>query len=64
MDVYKAGRIALTNAPGTGIADDKVISAYVPKMIDYYRGEEMGIPNVPTYSMLGNLRSPIHLGAS
>ena len=49
MDVYKAGRIALVNTPGTGIADDKVIYAYVPKMIDYYLGEEMLIPNVPTY---------------
>ena len=49
MDVYKAGRIALVNAPGTGIADDKVIYAYVSKMIAYYLGEEMIIPNVPTY---------------
>ena len=49
MDVYKAGRIALVNAPGTGIADDKVIYAYVSKMIAYYLGEETIIPNVPTY---------------
>jgi uncharacterized circularly permuted ATP-grasp superfamily protein len=49
MDVYKAGRIALANAPGTGIADDKVIYAYVPKIIKYYLGEDSIIPNVPTF---------------
>ena len=49
MDVYKAGRVALANAPGTGIADDKVVYAYVPKIVKYYLGEECVIPNVPTY---------------
>lgn len=49
MEVYKAGRVALANAPGTGIADDKVMYAYVPKIIKYYLGEESIIPNVPTY---------------
>ena len=49
MDVYRAGRIALANAPGTGIADDKVMYAYVPKIIKYYLGEDIIIPNVPTY---------------
>lgn len=49
MDVYRAGRVALANAPGTGVADDKVIYAYVPKMIQYYLGEDTIIPNVPTY---------------
>jgi uncharacterized circularly permuted ATP-grasp superfamily protein len=49
MEVYKAGRIALANAPGTGIADDKVLYAYVPKIVKYYLGEECIIPNVPTY---------------
>ena len=49
MEVYKAGRIALANAPGTGIADDKVIYAYVPEIIKYYLGEEIIIPNVATY---------------
>jgi uncharacterized circularly permuted ATP-grasp superfamily protein len=49
MDVYKVGRVALANAPGTGIADDKVIYAYVPKIIKYYLGEEPILPNVPTY---------------
>ncbi len=49
MDVYKAGRVALANAPGTGVADDKVVYAYVPKIIKYYLGEDAIIPNVPTY---------------
>ncbi|HZR16269.1 MAG TPA: circularly permuted type 2 ATP-grasp protein [Verrucomicrobiae bacterium] len=49
MQVYKAGNVALANAPGTGIADDKVVYAYVPKMIKYYLGEDIILPNVPTY---------------
>ncbi len=49
MGVYKAGRIAMANAPGTGIADDKVIYAYVPKIITYYLDEDPILPNVPTY---------------
>jgi uncharacterized circularly permuted ATP-grasp superfamily protein len=49
IGVYKAGRIAMANAPGTGIADDKVVYAYVPKMIKYYTGEDPILPNVPTY---------------
>ena len=49
IEVYKSGRIAMANAPGTGIADDKVIYAYVPEIIKYYMGEEPILPNVPTY---------------
>jgi len=49
MQAYKAGNVALANAPGTGIADDKVVYAYVPRMIKYYLGEEIILPNVPTY---------------
>lgn len=49
MDVYRKGRVGLANAPGTGVADDKVIYAYVPKMVKYYLNEEIIIPNVPTY---------------
>ena len=49
MDVYRHGRVALANAPGTGVADDKVIYAFVPDMIRYYLGEEAILPNVPTY---------------
>jgi uncharacterized circularly permuted ATP-grasp superfamily protein len=49
MDVYRAGRVALVNAPGTGVADDKVIYAYVPRIVKYYLNEEIIIPNVPTF---------------
>jgi uncharacterized circularly permuted ATP-grasp superfamily protein len=49
MRAYRAGNVALANAPGTGIADDKVIYAYVPKMIRHYLGEEQILANVPTY---------------
>lgn len=49
MEVYKAGRVALANAPGTGVADDKVIYAYVPRIIKYYLGEDAILPNVDTY---------------
>jgi uncharacterized circularly permuted ATP-grasp superfamily protein len=49
MDVYRSGRVALANAPGTGVADDKVIYAYVPQMIRYYLDEDQILPNVPTY---------------
>lgn len=49
MEVYQEGRVAIANAMGTGIADDKVIYAYVPEMIRYYLGEEPILPNVETY---------------
>ncbi len=49
MDVYRAGRVAIANAPGTGVADDKVVYAYLPAIVKYYLGEEQLIPNVPTY---------------
>ena len=49
MDVYKQGHVALANAPGTGVADDKVLYAYVPDMVKYYLNEEIIVPNVPTY---------------
>ena len=49
MDVYRAGRVAIANALGTGVADDKVVYAYVPQIIRYYLGEEQILGNVPTY---------------
>jgi len=49
MAVYVAGRVALANAPGTGVADDKVVYAYVPKIVKYYLGEDIILPNVPTF---------------
>jgi uncharacterized circularly permuted ATP-grasp superfamily protein len=49
MEVYLAGRVALANAPGTGIADDKAIYAYVPQIIRYYLNEDAILSNVPTF---------------
>ncbi|MBA3008629.1 MAG: circularly permuted type 2 ATP-grasp protein [Proteobacteria bacterium] len=49
MDVYRAGKVAMANAPGTGIADDKAVYAYVPKIIKYYMDEDPILPNVPTF---------------
>jgi uncharacterized circularly permuted ATP-grasp superfamily protein len=49
MEVYQSGRVAIVNAPGTGIADDKVVYAYVPEIVKYYLGETILIPNVPTF---------------
>jgi uncharacterized circularly permuted ATP-grasp superfamily protein len=49
MNAYMAGNVALANAVGTGIADDKVIYYFVPKMIEYYLGEKPILPNVPTF---------------
>src|SRR6266566_4351575 len=49
MEVYQKGNVALANAPGGGVADDKVIYAYVPKIVKYYLGEDIILPNVPTY---------------
>lgn len=49
MRAWRKGKVAIANAPGTGVADDKVVYAYVPDMIRYYLGEEPILPNVPTY---------------
>ena len=49
MDVFRKGRITLANAPGTGVADDKVVYAYVPEIIKFYLDQEPIISNVPTY---------------
>ncbi|MGN0327565.1 MAG: circularly permuted type 2 ATP-grasp protein [Lachnospira sp.] len=48
-DVFKKGNVALINAPGNGIADDKGIYYFVPKMIKYYLGEDPVLSNAPTY---------------
>jgi len=49
VEAYRRGNVTLANAPGNGVADDKVIYAYVPDMIRYYEGEDAILPNVPTY---------------
>jgi uncharacterized circularly permuted ATP-grasp superfamily protein len=48
---YKMGNVALVNAVGNGVADDKAVYAYVPDMIKYYLNEEPILKNVPTYQM-------------
>lgn len=49
MQAYQKGNVALANAPGGGVADDKVVYAYVPRIVKYYLGEDIILPNVPTY---------------
>ena len=49
MDVYRAGNVTIANAPGTGIADDKAVYAYVPQIIKYYLDQDAELANVPTY---------------
>jgi uncharacterized circularly permuted ATP-grasp superfamily protein len=49
MRAWRAGNVALANAPGVGVADDKVVYSYVPAIIRYYLDEEPAIPNVPTW---------------
>ncbi|NQW00005.1 MAG: circularly permuted type 2 ATP-grasp protein [Rhodospirillales bacterium] len=49
MDVYRKGRVTLANAVGTGVADDKAVYAYMPRIIKYYLDQEALIPNVETH---------------
>ena len=49
MDAYRAGNVNICNAVGTGVADDKSIYPYVPKMIEFYLGEKPILNNVPTF---------------
>jgi len=49
MAAFRAGNVALVNAPGTGVADDKVVYCYVPMMIEYYLGQQPILRNVPTF---------------
>jgi uncharacterized circularly permuted ATP-grasp superfamily protein len=49
FEVYKKGNVVLVNAPGTGVADDKAVYAYIPRIIKYYLGEDIILPNVQTY---------------
>ena len=49
MRAWMAGNVALANAPGAGVADDKLVYTYVPDMIRYYEGEEPILPNVPSW---------------
>jgi uncharacterized circularly permuted ATP-grasp superfamily protein len=49
MRAWRAGQVAIANAPGSGVADDKVVYSYVPEIIRYYLDEDALIPNVPTW---------------
>ncbi len=49
MDLYRAGRVTIVNAPGGGIADDKAVYAYVPDIIQFYTGQRPILKNVPTW---------------
>ncbi len=49
MRAWRAGNVAIANAPGSGVADDKVVYSYVPEIIRYYLDEDAIIPNVPTW---------------
>jgi len=50
MRAWRAGNVAIANAPGAGVADDKLVYAYVPDIIRYYLDEDAILPNVPTYA--------------
>ncbi|MBO6756214.1 MAG: circularly permuted type 2 ATP-grasp protein [Roseibium sp.] len=50
FDAYRAGNVTICNAPGTGIADDKAIYAYVPDIIEFYTGQKPILNNVPTWN--------------
>jgi uncharacterized circularly permuted ATP-grasp superfamily protein len=49
MDVYRAGRITIANAPGTGVGDDKAIYSFMPEIVQFYTGESALLPNVDTW---------------
>ena len=49
IDAEVAGRVALANAPGTGVADDKAVYSYMPEILKFYLGEEPILKNVPTW---------------
>ncbi|MCB1948110.1 circularly permuted type 2 ATP-grasp protein [Nitrosomonas sp.] len=55
MRAWKSGKVALANAPGAGVADDKVVYAFVPQMIKYYLDQDAILPNVPTYKCVNKL---------
>ncbi|SER56075.1 Uncharacterized conserved protein, circularly permuted ATPgrasp superfamily [Nitrosomonas sp. Nm51] len=55
MRAWKSGKVALANAPGAGVADDKVVYAFVPEIIKYYLDQDAILPNVPTYKCINKL---------
>ena len=63
MNAYRCGNVALVNAVGTGVADDKAIYPFVPDMIRFYLGQEPILPNVPTYICAREERPQVRAGA-
>ncbi|HTE00924.1 MAG TPA: circularly permuted type 2 ATP-grasp protein [Mucilaginibacter sp.] len=63
MGAYRKGNVAIVNAIGNGVADDKAVYVYVPEMIKYYLNEEPILKNVPTYQ-LGNIEERKHVFAN
>ncbi len=59
FNAYRAGNVALANAIGTGVADDKAMYAYVPAIIRYYLGQDAVLPNIETFPAERHLRSAI-----
>jgi uncharacterized circularly permuted ATP-grasp superfamily protein len=49
FNAYRKGNVVLVNAPGTGVADDKAVYAYIPRIVKYYLDEDIKLPNVKTY---------------
>jgi uncharacterized circularly permuted ATP-grasp superfamily protein len=63
FNAYRAGNVTVTNAFGTGLADDKAVYAYVPDMIRYYLNEDAILPNVKTF-LLGEEKQRQHVLAN
>jgi len=63
MRAWRAGNVALVNAPGTGVADDKLVYSYVPELIRYYLGEDPILPNVQTFRLLDDKQRRHVLGS-
>jgi uncharacterized circularly permuted ATP-grasp superfamily protein len=55
MRAWRKGNVGIANAPGAGVADDKVVYTFVPKLIQYYLGEDAILPNVPSYLCMNGL---------
>ena len=64
VDAYRAGNVALANAPGNGVADDKVVYAYVPDMIRYYDGRGSDSAQRAHFSLLARCGPPARAGES
>ena len=63
LRAWRAGNVALVNAPGAGVADDKLVYSYVPDLVRYYLGEDPILPNVETFRMLDDKQRRHVLGA-